>query len=232
MARVFCFLLSDSGGQCPTQTLYLPTQYRTMDFRPQQRIMSAEECYDKNIPYPLLCRPKNADGKTRKNADEKTRKCDEKVAALPPLPLCPKHPKSCSCIELYAMQNSALEQIRHYYTQTSIIGGGMMADSYLISMLVASKPKRSRPGSKETITWRYKVPNILPILPGEAPRCAIYYPCRKQFQNLFGLSEKRLCNLQYRSRNETKQSPYRWKGHDFVAHGQVYKGTVIELGIR
>ena len=127
--------------------------------------MSGDECSELNLPYPIL--------PTTANKASKFRECDEKVATLDPLPLCPRHPKWCSCMELFAMQNTAVRQIRHYYTQIAYKAGGDMVDLYLLSMLVPKQPRRRKLGAKETVTWQYKVPNVLPWLTGEPLRCAI-----------------------------------------------------------
>ena len=116
--------------------------------------------------------------------------------------------------------------------QVALISGPDLADAYLMSMLIPARPKRSYANAKETTTWKYKVPNIFEDYISSPPGCGIYYPCRGQFKNLFGLSEKRLCNLQKKVKKSERTNYYSWKGDEYVVHYQHYKGVHIRLQCR
>ena len=104
-----------------------------------------------------------------------------------------------------------MKNIQRHYRLIKENGKHAVVNELLMSMMVPVPQESSRKNQR----WMHKVPSLHDGEPGMPQWCRIFYPCRKQFMSLFGLTESRLSRLAgrgYYSDGYKGPKTFRWGG--------------------
>lgn len=128
---------------------------------------------------------------------------DARVHSLPHLNLCPikSNTRICTCVELsHGAMTAFQDDIRMLYCRVVQLASRKIGNQLLMSMMVDRRKKTD-------LGLVFKVPGITFDF-----RARVFYLCRQQFCNLFGLSSKRCYKLMKERRKQLDQHNLSIKG--------------------